>query len=244
MSFLSFYNDDHGKGNEALLKHINNCDWEQAEFAARTDPLHARWKVTIPDFYDGKIESTVYPLHISCTKQPPAAFVKVMHKIHSKSVSAPESTYKRMPLHLACMNSAPTETIAMLIELNGGAVKKKDSLGRLPIHYASKDENMTASVGLLLKHYPGSAKVADKQGFLPLHVSCRCGMPGSVIRELITAFPAAVNKETTKGSTPVKCANSIKDKDRKKEVLDVLEKYGKLKRESEISDNTAPEDGN
>ena len=221
MSFLSFYNDHHGAGGEALLKTIRSGDWEQADFTARTDPLHVRWKVNIPGFYDGKQAAKVYPLHLACINKPNPKFITTLHSICPKAGMSADSAYKRTPLHLACMYSAPPESVALLIKLSSGAVKKKDGLGRLPIHYAAKNPKLENSIAVLLKAYPGSAKVADKQGFLPIHVACRCGMSVSVIRMLIRSAPKTLKMKTKKGSTPLMCAKLMKGP-HKEEVLGLL----------------------
>lgn len=206
MSFLSFYNDHHGREGEALLKLIREEAWEEAEFTLRTDPLAVTWMVTIPGFFDGKVTAKVLPAHLACQLRPPASIVTTLHQIHPRGFLKPESAYKRIPLHIACMSSAPTETIALMSRFQGGPTKKKDALGRLPIHYACKDPKMDVAIAHLLKAYSKSTEVADKQGFLPIHVACRSGMPLPVIRLLLQSAPDTIDSKTNKGSTPYMCA--------------------------------------
>jgi ankyrin repeat protein len=223
MSFLSFYNDQHGKEGEAVINLINKESWEDAEFVSKTDPLAVCWKVIIPGFYDGTVSSKVLPIHIACKKRPPVSMITTLHDIHPRGFLTAESAYKRLPLHIACMHNAPTETIVKIIQLKGGAAKKKDALGRIPIHYAAKDPGMDVVIAHLLKVYPGSTKVADKQGFLPIHVACRCGMSVAVISLLLQAAPGTINKKTKKGSTPYMCARQMKGS-HKKEVILLLQR--------------------
>ena len=203
------------------MKTIRSGDWDQADFTARTDPLHVRWKVDVPGFYDGKQSAKVYPIHVACTNKPNSKFIVTMHEIYPRAFMSADSAYKRLPLHLACMYGASHDTLTTLVRLGKGATKKKDVLGRLPIHYAAKNPNLEKSFAILLKAYPGAAKVADKQGFLPIHVACRCGMSLPVIRMLIKAAPKALKMKTKKGSTPLMCAKLMKSS-HKEEVVGLL----------------------
>lgn len=221
MSFLSFYNDHHGKSNDEIIKSIQTAKWEEADFASRTDPLAICWKVKVDDFYDGQIASKVLPVHIACQQQPPVSYIRTLHEIHQQGFLTAESAYKRLPLHIACMSKAPTDTISEIIQLCKEACSKKDALGRLPIHYACKSPTMEPVVALLLQQYPGSANVADKQGFLPLHVACRCGLSVSTIKALIAAAPGTVETKTKKGTTPFTCAKMTKVS-HKEQILEIL----------------------
>jgi ankyrin repeat protein len=221
MSFLSFYNDHNGKSNDEIMRLIRNEEWEEADFASRTDPLAICWKSKVENFYDGEITAKVLPVHIACQRQPPVSFISTMHEIHQQGFMTAESAYKRLPLHIACMSKAPNDSILMMIELSGGASKKQDRLGRLPIHYACKSPSMEVVVARLLKDYPGSASVADLQGFLPLHVACRCGLSADIIRSLVAAAPGTIERKTKKGSTPYMYAKVMKAA-HKEQVLDIL----------------------
>lgn len=234
MSFLSFYNDHHGKTNDEIIRLIQTAKWEEADFAARTDPLAICWKVKVGDFYEDEISSKVLPIHIACQRQPPVSFIKTMHEIHQQGFLTAESAYKRLPLHIACMSKAPNDTISKMIQLCGGAAKKKDALGRLPLHYACKSPSMDSVVIQLLKQYPGAVNVADKQGFLPLHVACRCGLSVATIRSLVAAAPGTIEKKTKKGTTPYMCAK-MTNASHKEEVLDILIRG---ETESMITDDT------
>jgi hypothetical protein len=222
MSFLSFYNDHHGKGDDGLLNFIKTKRWEEADFAARTDPLTISWTLKAPHFYDGQPAVVkVLPIHVACQKQPPASFLSTMHEIHPEGFLNADSTYKRLPLHIACMSSAPNDTIIKMIELCDEATTKKDALGRLPIHYSCKTPSMEPVVARLLQEYPESANVADKQGFLPLHVACRSGLSVGIIRLLVAAAPGTTEKKTKKGSTPYMCAKFLKG-DHQQQVIAVV----------------------
>lgn len=222
MSFLSFYNDHHGKGDDDLNDYINTKRWEKADFAARTDPLTISWKMKAPNFYDGQSAVVeVLPIHIACQKQPPASFLSTLHEIHPEGFLAADSTYRRLPLHIACMSNAPNDSIIRMIELCGEALTKKDALGRLPIHYSCKNPGMEPVVTRLLQRYPRSADVADKQGFLPLHVACRSGVSVAMIRLLVATSPGTTQKKTKKGSTPCMCAKVMKG-DHQQEIVDIV----------------------
>ena len=220
MSFLSFYNDHHGKGTEEIISLINEENWEQLDFVSRTDPLSIHWKVTIPNFYP-KVDSKVLPIHSLCQKKPPLQAVKTLNEIFPRGLLTEESAYHRLPLHIACMYQAAPETVLYLIQSKPAACKRKDALGRLPLHYACKDQ--TDEVILkLLQVYPGSTKQADKQGFLPLHVACRSDKSVYVIRQLLRQNPKLANQTTQKGSTPYMFAKKHMTSPHKDEVLELL----------------------
>jgi hypothetical protein len=228
MSFLSYYNDDHGRvtGTEALQKFIQEEDWKQADFVARTNPLGAtRREVAVPGFYDGTIEAKVLPHHLACQKESlPVSFVQTLQEVYADGFLTPESAYKRLPLHIACMNGASVVAIMGMIQTkeNIQAVHRKDALGRLPIHYALKHSHLHPLVEYMVEACPGLVKVADKQGFLPIHVACRCGMPVHTVQLLLDAAPETVTAKTAKGSTPLMCAQMNKEGDHKERVLALI----------------------
>eukprot|EP00980_Cylindrotheca_fusiformis_P001428 scaffold345_cov134-Cylindrotheca_fusiformis.AAC.39 len=222
MSFLTYYNDNHGSGDQDLMSFIKTEQWEDADFAARTDPLTISWTLEASNFYGDQAPVVkVLPIHIACQKQPPASFLCTMHDIHPEGFLTKDSVYKRLPLHVACMSDAPNESVLRMIQLCSKAVKQKDVLGRLPIHYSCVNPSMEPVVIRLLELYPRSAEVADKQGFLPIHIACKSGLSVDVIRLLVDTAPATLERKTKKGSTPYKFAKSMKG-DHQQQVIDIV----------------------
>lgn len=229
MSFLSYYNDDHGKitTTEALQKFMAEDNWNEADFVVRTNPLNVtRREVAVPGFYDGTIEAKVLPHHMACqNKSLPVSFVQTLLEVYPGGFLIPESTYKRLPLHIACMSGVTSvEAIMTMIQTKEciQVVHRKDALGRLPIHYALKHPHLHPLVQYMLQACPGLVKVTDKQGFLPLHVACRYGMPVDTIQILLDAAPETVTAKTVKGSTPLMCARATEVGNNKDRVLAVI----------------------
>jgi hypothetical protein len=220
-----------GESNK-LLSLINRRDWDRAVAVARRSPAAARELCTIEGFYDGRFPSRVSALHLACALGPPPDVLQAVYNAHPAAVGAVESTYGRLPLHLAVLNGITTESLNLLLKLYPQGAKVQDVHGRLPIHYACKGRpgQMTTADppagpgpldspgGLaieknavnLLRAYPDCVYVADFHGFLPLHVACRSALSRTIIRTLIRAAPDTILKKTAKGSTAIDCARNGK----------------------------------
>eukprot|EP00539_Tryblionella_compressa_P012923 CAMPEP_0178826458 /NCGR_PEP_ID=MMETSP0746-20121128/6759_1 /TAXON_ID=913974 /ORGANISM="Nitzschia punctata, Strain CCMP561" /LENGTH=271 /DNA_ID=CAMNT_0020488277 /DNA_START=57 /DNA_END=872 /DNA_ORIENTATION=+ len=214
---------------EDLVKLIISEDWIEADTEAHMMEKSAfRKEFNVLGFYDGDIDAKVLCHHLACRKTTlPVFFVETLRDLNPQGFTYPESTYKRLPLHIACMDGISSETIMALISGCRNSqlqimIKRKDGLGRLPIHYALKHKHLLDVAKYLLKAFPASAKTADQSGFLPLHIACRFGMPASFIRELIQLFPGAVHAQTAKGTTPLMYAAVIKDRENMKQVVALL----------------------
>lgn len=213
-----------GESNK-LLSLINRREWDRATSVARRSPTTARETCTIEGFFDGRFPSRVAALHLACALRAPPSVIQALYSAHPSAVGEVESTYGRLPLHLAVLNGIPTDSLHVLIKLYPQGAKVQDVHGRLPIHYACKgrsgqtvDSSRTDQSSLdvvieknvlnLLRAYPDSVYVADFQGFLPIHVACRSALSRTVIRTLIRTAPDTILRQTSKGSTAIDCAKN------------------------------------
>ncbi|KAL3940046.1 MAG: hypothetical protein SGARI_001139 [Bacillariaceae sp.] len=224
-------------GQDALLAAIREKDWKKTEFVAKTNPLMMGWSLF--DFYEDsegtKTETAFMPHHI--VVQHPDAAVSLIHtfsKIFPDGFSKPDSHYKRMPLHLACMNGCSPDLILELIAIDikgkedatQRAMNTADALGRLPIHYACKHKHLKPAIEKFIELNPESLKCADVGGFLPAHVACRFGQPVALCKLMVFKAPETVSWKTQKGNTCSMLASKyIEDEERKRQVVAVLERF-------------------
>ena len=132
-----------------------------------------------------------------------------------------DTTFKRLPIHVACQFSERPEVIEYLIKEDRATTLEPDVSGRLPIHYALSNASDLKVIQTLLEVNPASASYADYSGWLPIHVAVNLGASTEVIKELINACPASVAMKTAKGSTTVRLAEKVSTKN-KAEILILL----------------------
>jgi hypothetical protein len=207
-----------------LFMLLNTKEWKAVISHVACDPHSADNAVKSKGFYDKKLSTRVNALHIACNNQAPVPVVQALLKTNGNLASEKESSYERLPLHIATLTQSNPRVVGALVSACPKAVKVQDIHGRLPIHYASKDrKNGERVLRYLLKIYPESVNVADDNGFLPLHVACRSGMPMAVINMLLRLAPETVLVKTNNGATPVHCAGSVKGKGKVQErIVDTL----------------------
>jgi hypothetical protein len=197
--------------------------WESVVKEIRNDSFHAHGVIKMVGFYDNKIATTVNALHVACKYNAPVEVIEALIEANEKAVSQMDSSYQRLPLHVAVMNQCSSRVVGTLLAAgrHQKTAKVQDASGRLPIHYACKNRvTGEGSLRRLLKAYPESALVSDDQGFLPLHVACRTGMPMVMIRMLLLVAPESILAKTNNGATPVHCAkNAAKGKGEARSVV-------------------------
>jgi len=132
-----------------------------------------------------------------------------------------ESTFQRLPLHVACQFSASADVIEFLAREYAAGTSEPDVLGRLPIHYACSNGAPLDVVRALLRVNPSSTVGADINGWLPLHVAIHFGASTETIRELVRVCPAAVTMKTKKNSTALMLAEHVTTTNRE-EVIRIL----------------------
>jgi hypothetical protein len=209
----------------SLAEALKSENWNDAQYQARKGRIYVMRSIKVPGFYEGKVTSEVYPLHMACQYGAPLELMELLIQINAEALFIPDSKYKRLPLHLAVMNGAATKIIRFLLKKEPKAAAVPDALGRLPIHYSAKDkEHGEDNTRYLLRVYRNGTMQPDSNGFLPLHIACRCGMSLELIRMLIRVAPQAVFSKTKKGTTPRACAKQWGNDPHVLELLDRCQK--------------------
>ncbi|KAL3933575.1 MAG: hypothetical protein SGBAC_010333 [Bacillariaceae sp.] len=95
----------------------------------------------------------------------------------------------RLPIHLACDNSAPIGVIRWLLDSDKDktSILQPDKWGDLPIHTACSRKEVLEVVKLLLEcdAKKTSIYIKDEAGSLPIHMACRYNAGEEVIRLLL-----------------------------------------------------------
>jgi len=119
-----------------------------------------------------------------------------------------------LPLHEACMTTAPAQTVeAILLAYRDAVRTAESSYARLPLHCACRRAKADpAIIKLLLQFHKAACLVPDDLGRLPLHYALSNGADSTVVHMLLTAGAAACKAQDNAGWTPlhVACAAGCK----------------------------------
>ena len=81
-----------------------------------------------------------------------------------------ENVYRFLPLHIACLSSAPLLLVTLLLQTYPNAAKY-NAMGKLPIHMACETLADHRIVFLLLNAWPESINIKDGDGYTPIEVA-------------------------------------------------------------------------
>lgn len=116
--------------------------------------------------------------------------------------------WKRLPLHVACVVSAPLRVIESLIRAFPQALEIADPhSGSIPLHLACWHNSPVTMLRALLQACPGTTKVADIHGRLPIHCAVLVQASYATIESLIQHDPASVLMPNFEGKTPLQLAH-------------------------------------
>lgn len=119
-----------------------------------------------------------------------------------------------LPLHEACMTTAPLPVVEAILLANRDAARTAESsYSRLPLHCACRRAKADpAVIKLLLQFHKVACLVPDDLGRLPLHYALSNGAEPAVIHLLLTSGPDACQAQDHSGWTPlhVACAAGCK----------------------------------
>ena len=158
----------------------------------------------------GRHSASILPLHQAVALRPPVEMIQTLVITYPAGIKAKETSFGRLPLHVACRSGASPEAIECLLAYHPDGSMEGDTLRRIPLHYALKNDAGAEVVALLLDAYPEGVSCADHRGWIPLHVACSMGTDLDVIELLLEEYPETVLLETHKGSDCVKCARMSK----------------------------------
>jgi ankyrin repeat protein len=112
-----------------------------------------------------------------------------------------DKDYPRLPIHLACSNSAPKDVVESLLNAYPEGCLAKDGSGSHPLHLACEKALGLEIVSLLLKKSRKAARVKDEIGRLPLHLACASGANSEVVKALMDAYPQSCYMKDYNGHT-------------------------------------------
>jgi len=209
-------------GSNHVLKLIAKEDWKQIELKCESSPRSAKiWSVAY-GFYDGEQNSHLLPIHFMCSLHPPTSTLESIICAYPEGVNMKESVYKRLPLHIACMENASFNVIKLLLSYNMNGSSAQDTQGRLPLHYALSNAAPIEVITALIQAYPKGVNVTDSSGWLPIHVACYCCSSLEVITMLLGASPQTATLKTDKGRTPMMFVKKCNKRNRQ-DVVNLLE---------------------
>eukprot|EP00586_Coscinodiscus_wailesii_P004124 CAMPEP_0172486246 /NCGR_PEP_ID=MMETSP1066-20121228/14736_1 /TAXON_ID=671091 /ORGANISM="Coscinodiscus wailesii, Strain CCMP2513" /LENGTH=311 /DNA_ID=CAMNT_0013252077 /DNA_START=138 /DNA_END=1073 /DNA_ORIENTATION=+ len=191
---------------KSLSQIIMNEDWAKLQFECAAHSKRAKVKTKLAGFYDGTYDARLLPLHQMCSLDPPKKALTAMIEANPRAVWKREHTFERLPLHIACINSASDDVILTLLSYYKQAAEDKDIAGRVPLHYACCNDVSVNVIKALLEAYPEATVTKDDTGWLPVHVACSSGASLEVIKALLLSRPQTIIAKTKKGSTPLMCS--------------------------------------
>ena len=102
--------------------------------------------------------------------------------------------WKRLAIHLACLEKAPEGLVAVLLEAYPHGASTADPLtGELPLHTAVRHQGANLPiVQRLLEACPEATVAVDRQGQLPIHKAVVCMAPYAVVEALIEHDPSSI----------------------------------------------------
>lgn len=123
------------KGNSDLTNAIVREDWVAVKAECEAHPKNAAvWSTRVG--FDGEHESHVLPIHSAAALCAPKDAIEALALANPDGVKAKETSFKRLPLHIACQSHAPADMVATLLSFYPQGAADTDVLGRLPLHYA------------------------------------------------------------------------------------------------------------
>ena len=121
--------------------------------------------------------------------------------VNPSATNAMDDSFGRVPLHWACITSAPPALLHLLVESNPKAPKVLDkSHGRLPLHYMVVSAASVDQVAIVLNAERRAATHKDHRGQSPVDLVMESTSPlkMEILDELNTASMAAANKKDGK----------------------------------------------
>ena len=224
-------------GTNALFRAISAENWELVCTICDTKPYKAeKWHNAV-GFFDAHRSSKILPLHQACIFQPTKEAIVHIIQAYPTALQSKESGYGRVPLHIACHSNASIESIQILVSHRPSASTEQDDIGRVPLHYALSNGASYDIVKILLNAAtevigPQGRRtvcsMTDFNGWLPIHVACFMGVSPHVLREIVSAYPDAVDVATKKRSTPMSLVKGLAmSEERKEQLQSILQNKGR-----------------
>jgi len=187
-----------------LNKAIVDNNWIHAKSIIQDNKRSCqKWSTSL--FQD--VASDILPIHQACAAESvPLDFLVTLMYAFPEAIKKTESTFKRIPLHIAVKSRASEEVIRFLVQSYPDGVKRKDSLGRIPLHYAISNSLPINIVRFLIDACPELIAAPDNTGWTPLHVAANMAVSTEIVLMIAQSKPEVMKMKTTHGWTPLKCA--------------------------------------
>ena len=121
--------------------------------------------------------------------------------------------WKRLPLHVACLMSAPIGIIELLLTIYPKALTSHDPHnGSLPIHLACSSTSKSSSSLTLIQtllNNKATTKAVDDRGRLPLHYAILSKSPDEIVRYLVQLDAQSLYCPDEEGKTPLQYARQV-----------------------------------
>ncbi len=163
------------------------------------------WKLN-KGFAKSKKMAYFLPIHDICTQSPSKSQVLEAIAQSPHSLLARETSYKRLPLHIACRMRACDDVIMTLLDLCPRAAQVKDSIGRLPLHYALANLASREVISGLVDAYPSGVSVQCMQGWLPLHLAISTERDFNLVTMILLKYPLGIIVKTKAGNDAISLA--------------------------------------
>merc|ERR1711862_507706 len=160
---------------------------------------------------NGMDKTKILPLHHAVARNPTVEVTEALLQTYPEAAAKSDSLFKRLPLHVACLNGASSDVIRELLGAykNGAQHKMKD--GQIPLHYACGSGASKDTILELVKAYPEGARCQDNNGWLPIHLACLQNASADVIQLLLEIYPESVTIRTNRGNTPIQCLKTLRN---------------------------------
>ena len=97
-------------GRSNLTNAIVREDWLALQAECEANSEQAKVWSTRVGFFDGAHSSHVLPIHSVLALRAPKQAVEAVVFAYHEGVKAKETSFKRLPLHIACQNQAPCKS--------------------------------------------------------------------------------------------------------------------------------------
>jgi len=216
-----------GRRPNQLMEAIRDKDWKKVGTLIQHHPRMVKnWsRVKLSAEREAVV---MLPLHLAVSmgngEEECLDAIEELINVFPGALGCKESSLKRTPLHLACLQEhPPAALIELLLKKHPAATMQYDHLQRLPLHYACATPKNLGTIEALINVDPEVTELRDGQGWLPLHVACHYECDLDTVQLLLHTNPDAVIALTPlDGELPYDLVNKHPHYKDKHEIMDLL----------------------
>merc|ERR1712226_364486 len=183
----------------ALSKAIEQKQWATAIQLLKVFPDLAKMRSKRQDLFSNGTGSTrILPLHEALIHNAPFTVIKTLVMEYPKALRKKEKTYKRLPLHCACLHAnADSSVISLLVNKYSEACSIRDSHEHVPLHYAVLNGADPKVLKILLDASPAEGSY-DLLGWTPVDISLDTKSKVEIARENLLGLSSAAKLPAAK----------------------------------------------